>query len=238
MGVDNSTIPQGIHIVAKPIGPRCNLACDYCFYTEKTALFPKDEEYRMPDNVLTAFITKYIAAQPTPEVEFVWQGGEPTLLGLDFFKKVVELQRPFTGIKTIRNCLQTNGTLLTDAWCRFLKRSNFLVGISLDGPRQIHDRYRRDRGGNGSFSRAMKGLELLRRHGVEYNIMACVARETAAHPREIYDFFRGEGVEFIQFFPIVERIPAGGRQSNCDSISWEQKKRTFRDKTPGFCIIA
>ena len=209
MGVDNSTIPQGIHIVAKPIGPRCNLACDYCFYTEKTALFPKDEEYRMPDNVLTAFITKYIAAQPTPEVEFVWQGGEPTLLGLDFFKKVVELQRPFTGIKTIRNCLQTNGTLLTDAWCRFLKRNNFLVGISLDGPGKIHDRYRQDRGGKGSFSRAMKGLELLRRHGVEYNIMACVARETAAHPREIYDFFRGEGVEFIQFFPIVERIPAG-----------------------------
>ncbi|WP_028895368.1 anaerobic sulfatase maturase [Syntrophorhabdus aromaticivorans] len=198
--------PQGLHIVAKPNGPACNLACDYCFYTEKQALFPEKTNCRMTDKVLRAYISKYIAAQPTPEVEFVWQGGEPTLLGLSFFKKALEMQKPFAGRKIIKNTLQTNGTLLTDEWCAFLKGNNFLVGISLDGPREIHDRYRKDRGGRETFGRVIRGLRLLQKHGVEYNVMACVARETAGRPLEVYRFFKGEGVEFIQFFPIVERV--------------------------------
>ncbi len=197
--------PQGIHIVAKPIGPRCNLNCEYCFYLEKQALFTKGEDYVMSDKVLQAYITKYINSQPTPVVEFVWQGGEPTLVGLDFFKKVVELQRPFTGRKEIKYSLQINGTLLDDEWCEFLKANNFLVGLSLDGPQAIHDRYRRDRGGKGSFYKAMKGLKLLQKHGVEYNVMATVARETAYSPLEVYRFFKEQGVEFIQFAPVVER---------------------------------
>ncbi|MDQ5986991.1 MAG: Anaerobic sulfatase-maturating enzyme [Syntrophus sp. SKADARSKE-3] len=206
--VRNSADSQlGIHIVTKPNGPVCNLACDYCFYTEKEALFPKDETYRMPDEVLRVFIRKYILAQSAPEVEFVWQGGEPTLLGVPFFKKVLELQRPFTRQKMIRNCLQTNGTLLTDTWCRFLKEHGFLVGISLDGPQRIHDRYRRDRGGKATFGKVMKGLDLLRKYDVQYNVMACVARETAYNPLDVYDFFKKEGIEFIQFFPVVERMP-------------------------------
>ena len=202
----SNPLPQGIHIVAKPIGPRCNLNCEYCFYLEKRALFPKGRDYRMSDKVLTAYITKYITSQPTPEVEFVWQGGEPTLLGIDFFKKVVELQAPFANKKRIKNSLQTNGTLLTDQWCEFLKRYNFLVGISLDGPKEIHDRYRRDRGGAGTFDKVMKGLKLLQKHNVDYNVMACVARETAYQPLDTYRFFKDQGVEFIQFLPIVERI--------------------------------
>lgn len=117
----------------------------------------------MPDDVLSAFITSYITSQPTPVVEFVWQGGEPTLLGIDFFKRVIELQEPFAGNKTIANSLQTNGTLLSDEWCRFLKRHNFMVGISLDGPKDIHDRYRRDRAGKGTFDRVMRGLGLLQK---------------------------------------------------------------------------
>ena len=153
--------PQGIHVVAKPIGPLCNLNCEYCFYLEKQALFAQDEKYRMPDDVLRAFIANYITSQPTPIVEFVWQGGEPTLLGIDFFKRVMELQKQFAGAKTITNALQTNGTLLTDEWCAFLKKHNFMVGISLDGPKEIHDRYRRDRKGNGSFDQVMHGLKLL-----------------------------------------------------------------------------
>jgi uncharacterized protein len=161
----------------------------------------------MPEEVLSSFIRKYVESQPTPVVEFVWQGGEPTLLGQEFFRKVVELQRPFAGRKTIANSLQTNGTLLDDEWCRFLKKHNFMVGLSLDGPREVHDRYRSDRIGNGSFDRVMRGLKLLQKHGVEYNIMASVARETAARPLEVYRFFRNEGVEFIQFVPIVERLP-------------------------------
>jgi uncharacterized protein len=197
---------QGIHVVAKPIGPVCNLNCEYCFYLEKQALFAADEKYRMSDKVLSAFITNYITSQPTPVVEFVWQGGEPTLLGIDFFKRVIELQKPFAGQKTITNSLQTNGTLLTDEWCSFLKKNNFMVGISLDGPKEVHDRYRRDRKGMGSFDQVMRGLRLLQKHKVEYNVLACVARDTAKQPLDIYRFFKEEGVEFIQFTPIVERL--------------------------------
>jgi len=204
---DDVNIPQGIHVVAKPIGPTCNLNCKYCFYLEKQALFGANEKYRMSDEVLSAFITNYIKSQPTPVVELVWQGGEPTLLGIDFFKRVVELQRPFIDKKTITNSLQTNGTLLTDEWCDFLKKYNFMVGISLDGPKEIHDRYRRDRQGSGTFERVMKGLRLLQKHKVEYNVLACVACDTAKRPLDVYRFFKNEGIEFIQFTPIVERMP-------------------------------
>jgi len=199
-------IPQGIHILAKPIGPRCNLDCEYCFYLEKQALFPKGEDYVMSDEVLRAYINKYITLQPTPVVGFVWQGGEPTLLGLDFYKRVIELQRPFTGKKEITNSLQTNGILLDDEWCAFLKENDFLVGLSLDGPKDIHDRYRKDRGGKGSYDKVMRGMDLLHKHGVEFNVMATVARETAYKPLEVYRFFKEQGVEFIQFTPVIERI--------------------------------
>jgi uncharacterized protein len=197
---------QGIHVVAKPIGPACNLNCEYCFYLEKQALFPAGEKYRMPDRVLNAFIAAYISSQPTPVVEFVWQGGEPTLLGIDFFRRLVDLQKPFAKQKTITNSLQTNGTLLTDQWCQFLKKHNFMVGISLDGPKEIHDRYRKDRKDNGTFSQVMHGLKLLQKHKVEYNVLACVARDTAKRPHDVYRFFKEEGVEFIQFTPVVERL--------------------------------
>jgi uncharacterized protein len=140
-------------------------------------------------------------------VEFVWQGGEPTLSGLDFYKRVVELQKPFARTKTITNSLQTNGTLLNDEWCRFLKQHDFMVGISIDGPKEIHDRYRRDRTGKGTFDQAMRGLRLLQKHKVGYNVLASVARETAKRPLDVYRFLREQGVEFIQFAPIVERMP-------------------------------
>ena len=198
---------HGIHVVAKPIGPVCNLNCDYCFYLEKQALFSAGEQYRMTDEVLSAFIANYITSQPTPEVEFVWQGGEPTLLGLDFFRRVIELQRPYAGRKRISNALQTNGTLLTDAWCRFLKEQHFMVGISLDGPGEVHDRHRRDRHGKGTFALVMQGLELLQKHQVDYNVLVSIARETARQPLAVYRFLRDSGVEFIQFAPIVERLP-------------------------------
>jgi uncharacterized protein len=197
---------QGIHVVAKPIGPICNLNCEYCFYLEKQVLFPAGEQHRMSDKVLSAFITNYITSQPTPVVEFVWQGGEPTLLGIDFFKRVIELQKPFKGQKTISNSLQTNGTLLDAEWCQFLKKHNFMVGISLDGPKDVHDRYRRDRKGKGTFDQVMRGLKLLQEHQIDYNVLACVARDTAKLPLQIYRFFKERGVEFIQFTPIVERL--------------------------------
>ena len=204
---ENENTPQGIHVVAKPIGPVCNLNCEYCFYIEKQALFGPGEQYRMSDDVLSAFITNYITSQPTPVVEFVWQGGEPTLLGIDFFNRVVELQKPFAGTKSITNSLQTNGTLLTDEWCVFLSRNGFMVGISIDGPKDVHDRYRHDREGKGTFDKVMCGLRLLQKHKVEYNVLTAVARETARQGLEVYRFLRDHGVEFIQFSPVVERMP-------------------------------
>lgn len=197
---------SGIHVVAKPVGPACNLACEYCFYLEKEALFGAGETRRMSERVLQAFIANYVAAQPTPVVEFVWQGGEPTLLGVEFFRRVVELQKPFRAEKVISNSLQTNGTLLDDEWGRFLKQNHFMVGISLDGPEDVHDRYRKDRRGRGSFGQVMGGLKVLQRHGVEYNVLTCVARDTAARALEVYRFLKSAGVEFIQFTPIVERL--------------------------------
>ena len=197
----------GIHVLAKPIGPVCDIKCDYCFYLEKRALFGSTEQYRMSEEVLRAYIAQYIEAQPTPVVEFVWHGGEPTLLGVDFFRRVVALQQPYRDRKQIRNTLQTNGLHLDDEWCAFFKANDFFIGISLDGPQDIHDRYRKDRHGAGTFERVMRGVRLLQQHQVEFNVLACVGRETAGRPLEVYRFFRDAGIKFIQFTPIVERLP-------------------------------
>jgi uncharacterized protein len=204
-----SDVP-GFHIMAKPIGPVCNLHCAYCFYLEKEALYPHDEEYRMSDKVLEAYVRKTIeASRDLPEVIFAWQGGEPLLMGLDFYRKATELQRSYAKGKRVSNTLQTNGTLLDDEWCRFLKEQGFLIGLSLDGPEHIHDRFRVDRKGGPTFSRVMHGLELLKEHRVDFNILCCVSSESVKKPVEIYRFFREQGVEFIQFIPIVERLPDG-----------------------------
>ncbi|MGF1759872.1 anaerobic sulfatase maturase [Photobacterium sagamiensis] len=203
-----SDMAQGIHVVAKPVGPVCNIQCEYCFYLEKRALFPPTEHYRMSDEVLAAYIQQYVESQPTPVVEFLWQGGEPTLLGIDFFRKVIELQAPYRQNKEIRNSLQTNGVRLDDAWCEFFKANDFFIGISLDGPKEIHDRYRKDRRGEGTFERVMRGIWLLQKHQVEFNVLACVGRETAYRPLDVYRFFKEAGIKYIQFAPIVERMPA------------------------------
>jgi len=202
-----SEIPAGIHVIAKPVGFTCNMECDYCFYLEKENLYPGEENFNMPDEGLKAYIKSYIKSQPTPEVEFVWQGGEPTLRGIDFYRKAVLHQKRYRASKTIRNSIQTNGTLLTDEWCNFLKQNDFLVGLSLDGPAEIHDRYRHNRAGQSTFNEVMRGMRLLKKWGVEFNVLACVARETAYRPLEVYRFFKEQGVTFIQFTPVVERMP-------------------------------
>ena len=206
---------RGFHLLAKPIGPLCNLSCDYCFYTEKKALFPEKEAYRMSGRVLDAFVKKYIRSNAAnmPEIPFAWQGGEPMLMGLDFFRKAVGLQKQYGRGKKITNALQTNGVLLDDAWCDFLAENHFLVGLSLDGPEDIHDRHRMDQQGKGSFSSVMKEMKLLKKQGVEYNVMACVTKESAGRALDVYHFFREQGVEFIQFIPIVERIADEGARS-------------------------
>ncbi|MES2260218.1 MAG: anaerobic sulfatase maturase [Pseudomonadota bacterium] len=204
---------QGLHLMAKPIGPLCNLACDYCFYLEKEQMFPPREKFRMADDVLRAYVRRYIAAQPSAEVEFTWQGGEPTLLGLDFFRRARAYQRELAGGKTIRNSLQTNGTLLDDDWCRFLAAEDFTVGLSIDGPREIHDLHRPDKQGRSSFDEVMRGLRLLLRHQVKVNVLVTVTRDSSGHGLEIYRFLKREGVRFIQFNPVVERLPAPREQA-------------------------
>ncbi len=194
------------HLMAKPCGPQCNLACGYCFYLPKKALYPQSR-FRMPDTILEAYIQQTIEGHLVPEVTFAWQGGEPTLLGRAFFKKALELQKKYCkpGM-VIRNTLQTNGILLDQMWCRFLRQNNFLVGISIDGPGELHDALRKDNSGKGTFDRAMKGLSLLKKHGVEYNILCTVNSANGEYPLEVYRFFRDEiGARFIQFIPVVAR---------------------------------
>ncbi len=203
--------PRAFHVMAKPIGPVCNLACDYCYYLSKTALYPETADFRMSDAVLEAFTQQYIEAQDVPVVTFGWQGGEPTLLGVDFFARAVELQQRYRKPGTrIVNTLQTNGTLLDDNWGRFFKAHNFLVGLSLDGPRALHDAYRRDQGGAPTFERVMAGLEMLKQHRVEFNVLTTVHAANAPHPLETYRFLRDEaGAPFVQFIPIVQQEDGG-----------------------------
>lgn len=203
-----SEAQQGLHLMAKPIGPLCNLDCGYCFYLEKEQFYPPREKFRMDDAVLRAYVRRYIEGQTSPEVEFTWQGGEPTLLGLDFFRRAVALQREHAGGKVVRNSLQTNATLLDEEWAAFLAAERFTVGISIDGPRAIHDAQRPDKQGRSSFDDAMRGLRLLRDAGVDINVLVTVTRASSAHGLEIYRFLRAEGVKYIQFNPVVERAPA------------------------------
>lgn len=193
--------------MAKPAGPACNLRCRYCFYTEKEALFDGAEQYRMSDEVLEAYIRKYIEAAPTQEVNFAWQGGEPTLLGVDFFRRAVELQKKYAGKKRITNSLQTNGILIDEEWGEFLARANFLIGLSIDGPQDIHDLYRVDRGENPTFEKVMKTMRILQENTVRYNTLTSVTPECAERPLEVYNFLKDTGTNFMQFIPIVERVP-------------------------------
>jgi uncharacterized protein len=201
----------GLHVIAKPIGPVCNLRCAYCFYLEKQSLYGANESWRMSEATLEAFVRQYLEAQPecVEQIDFAFQGGEPTLLGLDFFRRVIQLQQQYTPAgKRIQNSLQTNGVLLDDRWCEFLQAHNFLVGLSLDGPADLHDKHRRDPQDRGTFARVMQALQRLRRYGVEFNILTCVHRHNADHPRRVYGFLRDCGVQFMQFIPIVERLEA------------------------------
>lgn len=196
------------HVMAKPIGSRCNLECRYCFYLEKEpAFYPGGSLARMSDATLEAFVRDYLASQPGGEVAFAWQGGEPTLMGLRFFERAVELQRRYAGGRRVANALQTNGTLLDDAWGEFLARNDFLVGLSLDGPRDVHDAYRIDRGGRPTWERVMRGLRVLKRHAVRFNTLTVVHKRNVRRPAEVYAFLRSEGSGFMQFIPLVERRP-------------------------------
>lgn len=191
--------------MTKPIGSICNLNCTYCYYLEKQALFPQKKEWKMSDEVLETFIRDYIAAQDVPEVCFVWQGGEPSLLGIDFFKKALELEKKYADGKRIENAFQTNGTLINEEWAAFLADNGFLVGVSIDGPRECHDANRVTRAGKPSFDLVMNGIGQLKRFGAEFNTLTVVGEHNVHRGVEVYEFLREIGSGFIQFIPLVER---------------------------------
>jgi uncharacterized protein len=195
----------GFHIMTKPIGPICNLDCKYCFYLEKENLYPNTRHWAMAPEVLERYIQQYIAAQAIDEVHFAWQGGEPTLLGVDFFRTVIALQQKYATGKQIHNALQTNGTLIDDEWGEFLAEHDFLVGISIDGPRELHDHYRVDKGNAPTFDRVMRGLYKLKEHKVEFNTLTVVNRHNSQYPLQVYRFMKEIGSGFMQFIPVVER---------------------------------
>jgi uncharacterized protein len=199
--------------MTKPRGAICNLDCDYCYFLSKEMLY-KGSRFRMALDLLEEYTRQYIAAQRVSQVTFTWQGGEPTLMGLPFFKKALELQQKYRrpGM-LIQNSIQTNGTLLNAEWAAFFKEKEFLVGLSLDGPRELHDTYRHDKGGHGTFDKVMKAVDLLKTHGVEFNILTTINAANVEHPLEVYRFLRDEvGTDFVQFIPIVERQNKTGFQ--------------------------
>ena len=205
--------PPAFHLLAKPTGAICNLDCKYCFFLSKEMLYP-GSRFRMADELLEEYIRQYIEAQQVPEVNIAWQGGEPTMMGIDFFRRSVELAEKYKKPQqTIQYTMQTNGTLLDDEWGEFLKEHNFLMGISFDGPPELHDAYRVNKGGKGSLSQVLRGLRVLQKHQVEYNILCTVHAANADHPLEVYRYFRDElDAQFMQFIAIVERDNETGFQ--------------------------
>lgn len=197
-------------VMAKVVGSKCNLDCQYCYYLEKENLYEPATSSIMSDEVLEDFIRQYIEASDAPQVTFEWQGGEPTLLGVDYFERVLAMQRKHAKGKRISNSLQTNGTLLDDRWAAFLAKNRFLVGLSLDGPQDLHDSYRVDKRGRPTFELVMRGWGLLQKHKVETNILAVVNRKNAEEPLRVYRFFKEIGAEFIQLIPVVERKATQG----------------------------
>uniref|UniRef100_UPI004055A6CA anaerobic sulfatase-maturation protein n=1 Tax=Alistipes sp. TaxID=1872444 RepID=UPI004055A6CA len=195
--------PRAFGSMVKPVGSRCNLDCHYCYYLDKESLYG-GEEPTMSVELLERYIRQYIEGNRVDCVSFTWHGGEPMLAGPEFFRHAIALQKRYAKGKRIENALQTNGLLLNEEWCQFLKENNFLVGISIDGPQSIHDANRLDKGGMGSFDRVMRGVELLRRNGVEFNTMTTVNRASEGRGREVYRFLKSIGSHYMQFMPVVE----------------------------------
>lgn len=199
---------SAFNLLLKPVGPACNLNCSYCYYLGKEAMYP-DPRKCMDDALARKIIRSYIQSVDTGEVCFYWHGGEPLLAGLPFYLKVLEWQTEFSDGKTIRNFLQTNGTLLSEEWGDFLARNNFLVGVSLDGPASVHDRYRMDRGGYPTLSRVLQGISVLRKSGVEWNTISTVNKASEGRGRDVYRFLKSIGSHYMQFIPVLEYVLPG-----------------------------
>ncbi|HEX3020353.1 MAG TPA: anaerobic sulfatase maturase, partial [Chitinispirillaceae bacterium] len=221
------------HIMAKPAGARCNLSCDYCYYRKMKSLYPKSS-FCMSDSIMERYISQTISAHTIPEVTIAWQGGEPTLMGIDFFTKAVCFQKKAAGTKVkIQNTIQTNGVLLDEDWCHFLHENDFLVGISLDGPRKFHDMFRKDRKGNSVFDKVTNAVHLMQKFKVNFNILCTVNSYNCQNPNELYRFFRDDlHANYLQFIPVVESNNTTGNNQG-DFIS----QRTVPSEAYGNFLI-
>ncbi|MFQ7112583.1 anaerobic sulfatase-maturation protein [Hallella bergensis] len=195
-----------LYIMLKPVGAHCNMACDYCYYLEKSNLYAQVPRHVMSEELLERFTKEYIESQTMNQVLFTWHGGETMMRPVSFYRKAIEFQKRYANGRQIDNVIQTNGTLLTDEWCEFLKENRWLVGISIDGPQEFHDEYRSTRTGKPTWTKVMQGIRLLKKHGVEWNAMAVVNDFNADYPLEFYNFFKENGCTYLQFAPIVERL--------------------------------
>ena len=204
----STAVPFGkpLYVMLKPAGSLCNMACKYCYYLEKGNLYKQYKDHVISDELLEKFVKDYIESQTLPQILFTWHGGETLMRPISFYKKALALEKRYARGRQIDNCIQTNGTLLTDEWCEFFKENNFLVGVSIDGPQEFHDEYRRTRSGKPSFQKVMNGIQLLNKHGVEWNALAVINDFNADYPLEFYHFFKDIHCKYIQFTPIVERI--------------------------------
>jgi uncharacterized protein len=211
--------PNAFHVMLKPAGPSCNLNCTYCYYLEKKRLYPETSELKMSDDLLEEFTKQFIEAHQVPNVTFTWQGGEPTLMGLDFFRKAIRLQKKYCGDKTIENAFQTNGTRLNEEWCKFFIDNNILVGISIDGTEHNHDHFRKTNSGRPTFKKVMKGIELLHRHNVDFNTLSTVNSYNVHYASETYRFLKNIGSGFMQFLPVVECTDAAGSEEELQLIA-------------------
>ena len=209
--------PRAFNLLLKPAGSMCNLDCAYCYYLDKSVQYG-GQEPRMSLSMLESVTRAYIEANDVSDVQFVWHGGEPLVLGLDFYRKAVEFQRKYAGGKRVLNSIQTNGTLLTAQWADFFRENGFLVGLSLDGPREIHDRYRLDRGGAPTWERVMRGLALLQERKVEFNTLTTVSRAGEGRGREVYQFLREAGSRYMQFLPVVEYVRLRGKKARPEIV--------------------
>ncbi len=207
---ERKKLHRSFSVMVKTAGPVCNLDCDYCYYLEKDALYPGKKfnlsSFRMNEEVLEKLIRDFIISQPQQTIEFVWHGGEPTLLGIEYFRKAITLQKKYAGEKEILNSFQTNGTLITDEWAEFLAENHFLCGLSIDGPKKFHDNHRRFPNGQGSWEKVVECARLFRKHGVEFNTMSVVNASNSKEPATVYEFLKSIGSRFMQFTPIAERI--------------------------------
>ncbi|MCR4919427.1 MAG: anaerobic sulfatase-maturation protein [Prevotella sp.] len=206
--VNNATafpFARPIYVTLKPVGPQCNMHCDYCYYADKAGLYRQEETQTMSIGLVEEFTRQYISSQTARQVLFIWHGGEPMLRPLSFYRRAVELQQRYAAGRHIDNFIQTNGTLIDDEWCRFLRDHHWLVGISIDGTQAMHDAYRRTRGGGATWRQVMKAIDRLKHYGVDWNVMATINACNVTQPEQFYSFIQSVDARYIQFTPIVER---------------------------------